>query len=447
MPNLSAVLANCEQALKLNPEHAELRCQYAQLLYHLGRVHEAEIEYKKIQTHCPLESALGLGLIARQHFQFDKALTYFHQAQQRSPQTAAVYTNIGALYADQCNYDQAEKYYQKALQITPNHLDTLYNLAQLARDRMDYPNAIAQFQLILKQHPDHAYSHFSLGLCYLAQGNYELGWPEYEWRWQRPDLQTRKAQMVKPQWQGEDLTGQTLLVHAEQGFGDTLQFARFFPLLKQYHPAKTILVCRPPLLPLLKQQNCFDEYWTTDDPLPPHDKHIPDMSLAYALKITLRNLPTQPYLPSFCVSSAGSKRIGFVWSANPQNSLQFKSCQLADFEPLFNTPNTTWFNLQKDIPVNHPNVFNPPLNDFAATAAIIQNLDLVMTVDTAVAHLAGAMGKPVWLLLALPIDWRWISNAGRSLWYPSIQLFPQTEFKNWQPVLQHLQDCLKIIQP
>ena len=287
------------------------------------------------------------------------------------------------------------------------------------------------------------------------QGDFPEGWMEYEWRWKCKDFPSQRQSFGQPQWGGDSLQGRTLLLHAEQGLGDAVQFIRYLPLAAQ-RGGRIILGCRPELQRLLQTAAPDLQVLAGGQFLPPFDVHCPLLGLPRLFATDLTNIPRNvPYLHADSADAAiwrdrladpsSSLKVGLVWAGSPANKNdRNRSLKLASLAPLANVPGVRFLSLQKGAAATEAKT--PPeamelidvadeLKDFADTAALIAVLDLVIAVDTAVVHLAGAMGKPVWVLLPFVPDWRWMLERTDSPWYPTMRLFRQTQLAEWEPVI------------
>ena len=320
--------------------------------------------------------------------------------------------------------------------------------------------AIACFERVLQLEADDVNAHINRSLVWLLRGDFERGWDEYEWRWEHKDSLPRQC----PQrlWDGSSLAGRTILLHAEQGLGDTIQFIRYAPLVKRC--GGTVVVgCSKLLTRLLATCSGIDRVVTKEDSLPEFDVHAPLLSLPRIFQTHLDSIPADiPYLQSLekcrpeienLLSAQQVKhRVGIVWAGNPDHpNDRNRSCALSCFRVLTCLPDVALFSLQKG--ANGADLerecremsvidLSEVLDDFAETAAAVMKLDLVITVDTAVAHLAGALGRPVWVLLPFAPDWRWLLDREDSSWYPTMRLFRQPRPGDWEAVFERVTRAL-----
>jgi len=367
---------------------------------------------------------------------------------------------LGAALLETNQIDESITALRRAVQIKPDYAQAHNNLCSALYQRGQVTEATAAATRAVSLKPEFADAHWSLGLMLLAQGNFAQGWQEYEWRWQRDNFTTPQRDFPQPRWDGQDLHGKTILLHAEQGLGDTLQFVRYAPMVAQ-KGGRVILECQRDLKRLLSQLPGVDEIMTTSESLPPFDLHCPLMSLPSVFKTELASIPVAiPYLKSDPVlaavwrsrlaSASTARRVGLVWAGSPlKRRDRNRSIMLAQFAPLASITNVVFHSLQKgeagkQLPPKGLILrdFGAELNDFADTAALLDCLDLIITVDTAVAHLAGAMGKQVWTLLPFAPDGRWLLNREDSPWYPTMRLFRQTRIGDWATPIYQVRDLL-----
>jgi tetratricopeptide (TPR) repeat protein/glycosyltransferase involved in cell wall biosynthesis len=344
----------------------------------------------------------------------DEAIENYNLAITIKPDFADAYNNLGVAYLNKMELSQAEKAYRKAIAIDKNH----------------------------------AQAHFNLGFNLLLRGNYNQGWNEYEWRWQSHEVIFPK--LNKPLWQGEDIKGKTILLVTEQGLGDAIQFIRYVPLIRDLG-AKVKVDCQASLVELFKTVEGVSEV-KSNHQVNEFDVYIPLMTLPRILQTTLATIPNQiPYLAApkqvYSLPNTSDLKIGIVWATARENFTLYpkKSCSLEFFGRLLGIKGIKFYSLQvgpdrEDIKFYQQSItdLSQYIDDFTATAGLISQLDLVISVDTAVAHLAGAMGKPVWLLLPFSPDWRWLCERNDSPWYPTLRLFRQPQPEDWGNVFMNI---------
>jgi tetratricopeptide (TPR) repeat protein len=346
--------------------------------------------------------------------------------------------------------------FDKLLSLQPNHIAAVNERGFVLAGMSRYDEALASFEQALKLEPRYADAHWNEALCRLLIGDFDRGWEKNEWRWEIGQARTAKRNFAQPQWSGrEDIAGKTILLHAEQGFGDTIQFCRYVPLVAA-RGARVILEVQKPLHELMRTLSGAAQIVSRDDPLPSFDIHCPLLSLPLAFKTRLDTIPSNtPYLralsPATMNCNGTGPRIGLAWSgratqANDHN----RSMELNALLPLLQA-NATFVSLQKDVRATDAPVlqahrdllhFGAELKDFSDTAALMSSLDLIISVDTSVAHLAGALAKPVWVLLAFNPDWRWLLDRDDSPWYPTARLFRQDDSRGWDRVVARVRVAL-----
>jgi len=378
------------------------------------------------------------------------SLAFYREAIRLDPLRDEAHNNLGAAYESLGRYAEAGPAFAKALALKPASAEYLFNAGLNMARRRD-KGCIAFLEQAASLDPNHAEARATLGEVLLAFGEYERGWKEYEWRWLRPGLRARKRQFHQPLWDGRPLEGRTILLHAEQGYGDTLQFARFLPEVER-RGGRIILEVQDGLHRLLSGlpgvSLCLRQ---GIDPLPHFDVHCPLMSLPLALGTRPLTVPPPMRIPVSPSTPPSSQRrpfrIGLVWGGNPAHTRDaFRSMPLRELAPLRELPDTVFTCLQKvvaesdrgtvrEFPMSWPLT---PDGDFLETARIVGQLDLLIGVDTAVSHLAASMGKPVWLLLPQVADWRWGIEGERTPWYPSVTLFRQTSEGDWTELVERV---------
>lgn len=472
-----------------------LRDQATQYLT-AGRLDEAEVILMKLLEAGQFLDATHnhLGVIAFRRDRFAEAARHFEREIELRPESAGAYANRASCAVHLDRPEEAIFYADKALAIDgseptaptirgaalttllrheealpdlfsgvmrhPDDLSALVTLARTLREVGRLEEALIWYDRALIVDPANIEANFSRGLAYLQLGDFERGWPGYEWRWYKDELRNHLAKLDKPRWVGQlDLAGGTILLREEQGLGDTIQFARYARLLAA-NGTKVVLQLRPELRDLFA---CFEDTLTVighSDPLPPYNCHAPLMSLPLIFGTRIDTIPAAPrYLAApadrlaYWNKHLGPRRrprIGIVWSGQPKHTNdRARSIQLADF-PVPNPELFDVFSLQQVVrDADQPTLdalgithFGSQLRDLADTAAIVEQLDLVIAVDTSVAHLAAALGRPVWLLLSFNADWRWLPGRDDSPWYPTIRIFKQTRIGDWKGVYDRVTAAL-----
>jgi hypothetical protein len=404
----------------------------------------------------------NLGLVRHEQGQFAVALQHYHQALQLRPNYAKAHSNLGVLLQAQGQLVDAVAHLQHALRLQPDYIEAYCNLGVLLQAQGHVDAAIAMFERALEYKPDCVQAHWNRAVAWLLSGNFQQGWGEYEWRWRRPD--SPPPAFSQPRWDGTPFPHQTLLIYTEQGLGDTLQFVRYLPRVAA-RGKHVVLACQPALARLLR--TCPGvQTLVGKDRLEmagqPFDLYIPLLSLPLLFETTAATIPAdvpyimaEPELVQQWRTRLGAEqafRVGLVWAGNPSHKNdRNRSCPLATLAPLAQLPHLALFSLQTGSAAAQ--LDQPPprmvlhdvgrtLGDFADTAAVLAHLDLVITVDTAVAHLAGAMGKPVWTLLPFAPDWRWGQHSAHTPWYPTMRLFRQPAPGAWEAVCQSVVEAL-----
>jgi tetratricopeptide (TPR) repeat protein len=454
-----AAISSYRTALRLMPGNADMHYNLGTTLMGQDRAAEAASslecalglrpDFAEAQTH--------LGNALREQGQLDQAEVCCRNAVALRPDLAEAHNNLGIVLRDQDRTEDAIASFGAALQLAPTLAEAHNNLGIALHHQGSPAEAVDSFHLALGPRPDFPEAHANLGMALLALGRYEEGWREYEWRWRTPLLAAARRDFVQPQWRGEPAVGRTLLIHAEQGFGDSLQFCRFATAAAS-RGLHVVLEAPRPLLRLLQGLAGVCQLVAYGDPLPPFDLHCPMLSLPLALGTTLDSVPAPTgYLKAdpvqasrwsqrLAASGGQTLRVGLVWAGSPRAHTPVlatvdrrRSLAPDRLAPLFDLPGIQFVSLQKDGPT--PTGTTPlidvmdEMEDFADTAALVAGLDLVVSVDTAMAHLAGALGTPVWLLNRFDSCWRWLTGRRDSPWYPSLRLYRQPAPGDWDSVL------------
>ncbi|MBF0180555.1 MAG: tetratricopeptide repeat protein [Magnetococcales bacterium] len=446
------------QALHANPDDAEVCFNLGTLLMKEKYFSEAEKFLTRALDGQPdrIETLENLGYVQTKLHQFEASEKCYQKLLQIKPEHADAFVGIGNLMRAQYRMEDAERAYKQALRVLPDHPHALNNLAHIWCDSEHHHDAEIALLHLITIKPNFVEAKGNLAYLYLSLGRFREGWPLYEARYD-PNFDERSVFLIDapfPMWRGEDLRGKSLLIIPEQGFGDQMQFCRFAPMLKAQGVAKITLQCHPLLLDLLTSLPGIDrlqvnecghiatkhDFWTFYGSIPLH------------LEITLSTIPaTIPYLRppeerrTYWQGRIPARpfRVGLVWKGNPKHINDYYRSMpgLATLSPLWSIPGIRFISLQKmrgEEEVNPPSEEQPLLplghllRDFADTAAVIEQLDLVITVDSSVAHLAGALGKSCWVLLPFSADWRWLRHREDSPWYPvGMRLFRQPRPGDW----------------
>jgi tetratricopeptide (TPR) repeat protein len=461
-----AVLA-FREVVRLRPDSAEAHNCLGAALRLQGRIDEGILHCRQAVRLAPdmAEAHNNLGCLLEGKGQIDEAIASLSTALRLNPDFANAYSNLGMALYRQRRYSEAADYYRRAIALEPDLADAHNNLGSVLVDLGQSEEALASFARATRLKPDYREPHLGRALVWLSQGEFERGWPEFEWRLSPAEVR----RSWQPRWDGSDLAGRTILLDAEQGLGDTLQFVRYGALLQQ-RGGSVALVCQPRLAPLLRR--CcpsVDHAVARGEALPVFDVHLPLLSLPFLLGTTLASVPaTVPYLhpdphllEAWRAELAGRPgfKIGIAWQGSPEYvGDRERSIPLAEFEPLARLPGVQLVSLQKGSGTEQvcgarfPVVdFGERLDDdgpegagpFMDTAALMRSLDLVVACDSAICHLAGALGVPVWAAVSAAPEWRWLAGRDDSPWYPTLRLFRQSELGKWAAVFQRIATALR----
>ncbi len=491
-------IAAYRDAARLRPGFAGAHYNVGKALVHLNRHREAIEEYRRViridsnaaEVHLDLGNALA-------HLdRWDEAITCYLQAIRLRPNDAVARHNLGVAQSELGLRQEAIDNFRKACAMEPGNMVFLFDLGKelIVVDRIDeglpmvervieaeplnarawivtghtqtrlnrYPEAIARYRHAIAIDPENVDAHWDLSHAELALGNFEQGWKEYEWRWRTKAQQSAVRPFAQPVWLGEtDIAGKTLLVHAEQGHGDTIQFVRLLdaPALRE---TNLILEVQPALKALLSASYPRASVFARGEGLPEFDLHVPLLSLPLALGIRLETIPGAA---GYLTADAQRRRdwstrlrekpglcIGLVASGNPWPvSNRARSAGLAAMKPVVERHSVRFFNIQPQLSAEERAVLaglpgvedlGPLLTDFNETAALVCELDLIISIDTSTAHLAGALGHPAWVMLSFPPDWRWHLDRDDSPWYDSLRLFRQERSGDWSGCIQRVAAAL-----
>jgi tetratricopeptide (TPR) repeat protein len=484
-------LACFERALALKPDYAEAHYHRGIALTRMNRLEEAVTSYARALALVPdyheAHNGLGAALLAGNKpaealASFERslalapnqvealnnrgsalrvldrpaeALASYDRVLAIAPRSAEAHYNRGNVLLGLERHAEALDSFERALAIKPDYAEALNNRGNALRILARHAEALASFDQAVGLAPDHAETHWNRACLQLLLADFDAGWNEYEWRWRTQEFAPWRRDFAQPLWLGEaPLAGKTILLHAEQGLGDAIQFVRYLPRVAAM-AAEAVLEVHAPLVDLLRGIGGASTVVARGEKLPAFDCHCPLASLPLAFKTRLETIPAAiPYLGLSedrahkwrqKLPRRGMRRVGIAWAGNPAfKGDRTRSIGLPRFSPLLACAGVELISLQRDlregdrdILCNHPHVVRPgeAMEDFDDTAAIMSSLDLVISSDTSVVHLAGAMGKPVWVLLQYDADWRWLLGRSDSPWYPTARLFRQPRIGDWESVV------------
>ncbi|MDB5355698.1 MAG: hypothetical protein JWN24_2151 [Phycisphaerales bacterium] len=460
---LEAAIDAYRNAVQLAPGFAEAHASLGGTLGMLGRFDEAiaacTAAVRLQPGHVPARNSLGLALQGRGRT--DEAIAAFRQAIAIKPDHAFSHNNLGSALQAAGRLDDAVAAFAQAVRLQPNFVYAANNLGNALQECGRVDEALAAFGHALRLDPSHPNVHWNFAMALLLKGDFARGWLEYEWRLKCADCPARK--FSQPMWDGADLGGRTILLHAEQGLGDAIQFARYAALVAA-RGGRVILECQPALVRLFKTLEGVEHVIAMGEGLPAFDVHCPLLSLPRAFATRLETVPTSmPYLRADAKTvemwrekigdHPARLKVGLAWAGSRSNpNDRNRSVTPRQLAPLTGVPGIQFFSLQKGQPGEPADVackelglidYTRELHDFAETAGLISNLDLVITIDTSVAHLAGAMGKRVWVLLPFAPDWRWMLGRADSPWYPTMRLFRQPARGDWAATIEAVRQALE----
>jgi tetratricopeptide (TPR) repeat protein len=457
-------LAWAQRARRTDPRAASPAYVTGRLLQEAGRLQEAEASYREAVALDPGHARAynNLGCVLHMQGRLDDALAAYRRALDLDASLPQANQNYASIVRDAGALERAAEQYRQAARADPGDALAFNDLGNTLRELGRHREALEAFERAIAIDPQLAQAHFSRAFVLLLLGDYAAGWREYDWRWRLSAFNAPVRRFAQPMWDGQPLPAGTVLLHAEQGLGDTLQFVRYAPLVAERCQG-VILESQPELAPLMHGVAGVGRVVARGEPLPPFDAHAPLMSLPGVFGTTLETVPwSGAYVRASPERAArwdlnghagGARlRVGLVWAGRPQQwDDRKRSLPLAHLAPLAAVPGVAFFSLQ--VGEAAAQASSPPpgmrlidltsrIADFADTAALVSRLDLVVTIDTSVAHLAGAMGAPVWVLVAHAPDWRYHLAREDQPWYPSMRLFRQERDGDWSGAIARLAEAL-----
>jgi tetratricopeptide (TPR) repeat protein len=447
-----------QKALEINPEFSAIYPNLGKAYHGLGMLKEALEYFSQSVLHTPnkVEALCDQGTILSAMHRPEESLSSYDTALRVNPEHADTWCYRGNALKQTGRYDEALLSYSKAIQINPQHGIAWSNRGILLSALKRNKEALLDYERALIINPDHADAHFNRSICRLATGDFENGWQEHEWRFDIENYKGIKRLFTQPLWLGQhNIEGKTILIYSEQGLGDTIQFSRYTSLIASLG-ASVLLEVQSPLISLLRNLGGVSKVINKGDALPDFDFHCPLLSLPLAFKTEMETIPSRvPYITHDTVladhyqtvlEGISGPRIGIVWSGTDLGNNDWsRSVPLVKFLNFASTNLPTLISLQKEARAQDQSIlesnkailhFGDKLLDFSDTAALISCMDIIITIDTSVAHLAGAMNKPVFILLPYSADWRWFLDRSDSPWYPSARLFRQTSAGDWDSVIE-----------
>lgn len=465
---LDEAIASFRTAMTLKPNFAPAYVDLASALRRAGKLDEAVNVATRATEFDPRSGKAHniLGLIYADRHDDARAIQHLERALELQPDLADAHLNIAQVLMQQRDdLDAAIAACRRAIALRPTYAEAHANLGILLVENAQIDEAMAEYRRAIELNPDSNDAHWNYGLALLLSGDFDRGWIEFD-RGRLKAANDLRLLKTRPEWTGEDLHGKTILLYGEQGLGDTLQFVRYAPLVAE-RGGRVILGCQRELARLLTNFPGVDEIVPGDAPVPPFDLHCSLLSLPRIFKTTADSisggmgyLEADPSLADAWAQRLGERapgvrRIGLVWAGNPQHKNdRNRSTKLEQLAGLAALPRVQIYSLQKgpaaaqlrDMPQLNIIDHTAELNDFADTAALISQLDMVITVDTSVAHLSGALGVETWLMLPVAPDWRWMLNRDDSPWYPTMRLYRQQKRRDWTSVAEQVLRRITVMQ-
>ena len=458
LQRLEEALSCYQQALVLRPDYAQALHNRGLALHATGRLDEALADFDKAIELQPEDAQAwnNRGVVLQDQLRWDEAMQSYAAAIAEQPGYGQAHYNLGNALRALGRFEAAVASYDTAISLQADPAHAFNNRGLALQELQRSAEAIASYDAAIASRPEYADAHWNKAIELLLCGDFAQGWKLYEWRWRRDSFSSRKRAFVEPLWLGEaSLAGKTVLLHAEQGLGDSIQFCRYARDVRALG-AQVLLEVPQPLMALFETLQGDIRLFEKGADLPHFDYHCPLLSLPLAFQTRLETLAGHtPYLASSTskrdhwerrLGSPSKPRIGLVWSGNAldRNDTQ-RSVSLYALLPHL-PPRFEYICLQKELRPSDQEALQASsvrfvgaeIQDFSDTAALCDLVDLVISVDTSVAHLAGALGKPTWILLPYAPDWRWMLDRDDSPWYPSAKLYRQDRDRSWTPVLERV---------
>jgi tetratricopeptide (TPR) repeat protein len=454
---LDEAIFSANAALALRPDYPESHNNLGNALQAKGQAEQAIVAYRRAvaQRSTFAEAWHNLGVALQLQGNFAEGLAAEQKALQHRPAYPEALVGLGKALKNLGRAEEAFDAYRRALELSPEYFEAMHNMASCLVDLRRIPEAIELHRRAIAMRPESPEAHFCLGTALLTRGDFAQGWPEYEWRARLTLDGALFRRASTPIWNGQSLNGERILIHSEQGFGDILQFVRYIPLVQRLGGCVILTSPRATHRLLL---NSFPNVTVVqqDDVPPTHDIQCPMLSLPRLLQTSMESIPKDlPYLRAAApeiefwrkrVSALPGRKIGIVWAGRREPDPR-RSAKLLDLSELLRLSNTSFVSLQvgegaeqlRDSSLPSPIIdWTGELTDFAATAGLVECLDAIVTIDSAMAHLAGAMGKRVSVLLSYWPDWRWMMDRPDSPWYPTMRLYRQPSPRDWTTPMRQL---------
>jgi Flp pilus assembly protein TadD len=463
------------ESLRIQPDDPDTLNNLGTAAWLTGAADEAEGFYRRAFELKPDDYSVvnNMGNSLWQRHSLEEAAQFYRRALELKPDSSETWMNLGVLLTDLTEFDEATACIRESLRLRPGAHEAHDNLGATLARQGKWDEALACYDRALRLQPYYAEAHRNRAFIWLAHGDFERGWPEFEWR-----LGCRRHVGCSPncpRWTGEDLSGRTILLHAEQGLGDTIQAIRFAAEVRNHNAGRIIVIGPKPLVRLIARFPGIDFVADERSPVPPFDVHASLWSLPAILRTTIASLPARPYLSVDSDTTAlwrqilaravgesdiaHTMKVGIVWQGNPKHRTdRQRSFRLDQLEPLARVPGVRLISLQKEHGLDQLRALESRFSittltdertgsederDFLDTAAIVSQLDLVVAPDSAVAHLAGSLGTPVWVALAAVPEWRWMLDREDSPWYSSMRLFRQSTAGDWRGVFERMAQMLE----